>query len=437
MRYKIIFFNCLIRNISTLLIILFVLCLLIQVAHTQEYYDDFNDNSINLSLWTIETEGSGPAIAETNQRLEITFPSDSADNPETSLFWAGYSSTCQLRDDFDIQVDYELINWPSGNGVRIGLHAAGQGPVERTSFGANIDFPEWPREIYLTHFTDDVQGITSTNHFSGKLRLVRLGTTLSGYYFNSGDWILIHTGPTTTDDVHFSLSSWSHDYAFTDQSVKIAFDNIIVNEGHLIYPKSIECTEDDSGTLDIEGIYGKKGQEVLIPIRLQSTPKEINSFGFEVTYDANILEYIDIERGDLVESFETVEAYPIDASKLRIGGYTDEFNISQGSSGYLVLLKFRVINGEDNNCYPLYLDNLVDHVANFSKTGGCFCVWECNGDLNEDGQITPMDALIVFRCYLGSGDCSNYCDVDGNGLVTPLDALCIFQKFLGKPSCLD
>jgi len=194
----------------------------------------------------------------------------------------------------------------------------------------------------------------------------------------------------------------------------------------------------DSGVLGIKETKGRIGNNIQVPVSIQNSSNSVYSFGFEVTYDASVLEYIGIERGDLTESFETVEAYLMDSGKLRIGGYTDEHNISHDASGNLVRLKFQIIGGQGNNCYPLQLDNLEDHIANFPKMGGCFYLWECNGDLNEDGEITPTDALIAFRCYLGSGDCPNFCsDADKNGKVTPLDALCIFQKYLGKPCCLD
>jgi hypothetical protein len=42
---------------------------------------------------------------------------------------------------------------------------------------------------------------------------------------------------TVTDaDAYFNISAWSHDYAFTDQDVQIAFDNFVVNQGELVCP---------------------------------------------------------------------------------------------------------------------------------------------------------------------------------------------------------
>lgn len=68
---------------------------------------------------------------------------------------------------------------------------------------------------------------------------------------------------------------------------------------------------------------------------------------------------------------------------------------------------------------------------------------ECShdGDVNEDGEITPQDALMAFEHYLEIStldDCQqDHAEVTLEGEVTPRDALCIFQKYLGIPCCLD
>lgn len=74
---------------------------------------------------------------------------------------------------------------------------------------------------------------------------------------------------------------------------------------------------------------------------------------------------------------------------------------------------------KDNNC-----DGRVDE--------GCI-----QGDINGDGDLTPMDALAAFQCYLGIRQCSDSADINGDGAYTPSDALCLFKKFLGQPGCLD
>ena len=61
----------------------------------------------------------------------------------------------------------------------------------------------------------------------------------------------------------------------------------------------------------------------------------------------------------------------------------------------------------------------------------------CDGDLNGDSIVTPVDALIAFECFLGFGSCPNCADINKDGAFTAADAFCIFEKYLGLPNCLD
>ncbi|MFH0901407.1 MAG: MopE-related protein, partial [Pseudomonadota bacterium] len=88
---------------------------------------------------------------------------------------------------------------------------------------------------------------------------------------------------------------------------------------------------------------------------------------------------------------------------------------------------FEVCNDLDDDC-----DGSIDE--GFAKNAG---VCLCDGDQSGDGEISPVDALIVFRCYLSIGPCSACADVDDSGAVSPADALCLFNNYLGRPSCLD
>ena len=68
-----------------------------------------------------------------------------------------------------------------------------------------------------------------------------------------------------------------------------------------------------------------------------------------------------------------------------------------------------------------------------------------DGDVNQDGNVTPTDALLALRDSLGLlspplDACeqahANVHNPETSG-ITPADGLCIFQRFLGLPSCLD
>lgn len=205
---------------------------------SQLMYDNFDDNAIDTAHWAVEIRDSGPSLAEANQRLEMTVPANSSGDD----FAAWFDSLCQLRGDYDIQVDYALLTWPNANGVRVGLSDS-NAVMHRVSSGIQPnDYPGGP-DLYMTIFdtADHVVGITPTSDLSGKLRLQRVGSTINSYYFNSDAWVLnaSNSGSTYAEDNHFALGAWSADSVFTDQDVKVAFDNLIINSGNLVCPADI------------------------------------------------------------------------------------------------------------------------------------------------------------------------------------------------------
>jgi len=213
------------------------------------FTDDFNDNSLNPALWQMAIEGSGPMAAETNHRLEITLPA-TAHETGAGVFFAGVNSVCKVQGDFDMMVDYELLNWPSPNGVRIGLavfNKAERATVERISLASN----ESPSgEHYAANFRSNP--IIPATHFSGTLRMTRNADTLTAYYrATDGSWaqILSESGH-TTGDMYFGLSVWSHDVFFADQMVKVAFDNFTLSQGRLL---CVQMSSGKSGTASPAG----------------------------------------------------------------------------------------------------------------------------------------------------------------------------------------
>ena len=206
-------------------------------------------DNLNGSLWIATRAGFGPSATVVNQTVEVSFPTNSANDPSLGIFGAGLSSRCTVKGDFDAQVDFRLINWTFSNGVRVGL-ASTPGPffasdffttppfaAERTSFGSPTgDAPGVPREVYLTDFLDRVHGLIPTSDTSGSLRLVRSAGSETGYYLSSGNWVTIHTGPSITQDIHLDIVAWSHDFAFTHTFVKVAFDNFTLSRGSAACP---------------------------------------------------------------------------------------------------------------------------------------------------------------------------------------------------------
>jgi hypothetical protein len=217
----------------------FVLLLLLNPASAQVFVDDFADNSIDPGVWSVDVYGSGASVAEQNQQLEF-FMAASSSGAE---FGTRLVSVFQLRGDFDIQVDFNLIQWPYYNGVRLAIGLTDDlyddYGMERSSLSTNE--PLDAQEVYVADFGPFE--LVETQDFTGKLRLVRSGATQTGYYYDAGEWIPILTDSAPTGDITIQLHSWSHDYAFQHQDVRAVFDNLKVESGELIWPATIVKTK--------------------------------------------------------------------------------------------------------------------------------------------------------------------------------------------------
>ena len=274
--------------------------------------DNFNSNSINGSLWTTAQAGFGPSISAVNQRLEVSFPTNSADDPSLAIFGAGLSSRCTVKGDFDAQVDFRLLNWTFSNGVRVGLASTSGSffssaftisnppfAVERISFGnPTNDAPGLPREAYLTHFLDGVQGVTPTADLSGSLRLTRSGGLETGYYMSSGNWVTIHTGPSITQDIHLDIVAWSHNYAFAHTLVKFAFDNFTLNQGNASCP-----------TITLNPSSGPIGTKVVVHGAGFPT-SALDSSTVIVSFDDMLSGFTTVTNGNFSFTFNVPDAQP-------------------------------------------------------------------------------------------------------------------------------
>jgi hypothetical protein len=214
------------------------ICQPITAVNSTDYFsDNFNDNFLDKSHWQLNYMGNGPMVNETNQRLEIFIPANSFDQAiNSSQILGSITSACNLRGDFDFQVDYELLEWPPSNGVHILLdaHRLTAGPHSHDNV-VRASLPNMLNDVYFTDFGDDVYQINATSDKAGKLRIVRSDSTITGYYYsNSGRWTPIHTAqeefPT---DINIKLGEWTERNIFANRQAKIAFDNFILNHGQL------------------------------------------------------------------------------------------------------------------------------------------------------------------------------------------------------------
>jgi hypothetical protein len=221
--------------------------------------DDFNDNYRNRTLWSDNYHGADTIVQETNGQVEIALPSYATNWVPSGNFGGGYIANFKVAGDFDMQVDFHLINWPYANGVRVFFNIwiyGGPGfNVQRTSFGSN-QIPGQPRDWYCADFGSGGLG-AATSDLSGTLRWVRSGTLYTGYYATNNGWASLGSTTAIAGNVTPHISAASSDASFCHQDVKIAFDNFTVNSGQIV-PEPSSCLAVFGGLLALGGMIWKR-----------------------------------------------------------------------------------------------------------------------------------------------------------------------------------
>lgn len=173
--------------------------------------------------WT--TQGSFDPIRwfpfSFNESVKITPETDSV-SIETTVGESGqafYVSKYELEDDFDIQIDFQIDNWPQ---------TAEKGDAELSfQFGYEYSDPPavsigiapsggslydgTPTTAPRVYFSDWGLNDAATDDTSGKFRIERIGTTINTYYWDTqnGGWILLNTfddiGP---QPIAMSVHNW-------------------------------------------------------------------------------------------------------------------------------------------------------------------------------------------------------------------------------------
>jgi hypothetical protein len=238
------------KRMPILLLALVMVCTFFMIGATTSsshaIFDDFDDGVIDSEKWQVALVGTGPSVIEQDGSVIMTLPGASEDDPEATFFGVGYISQCALTGDFDIQVDYALLDWPATNGVRLALSLDSDQEVPReydmtrASF-AEEEFVGEPREAYTFVRNSDLEGselfIVATDDLTKTLRIFRQSQTMWGGYYDGDDFIQIMGGRGIEGDVYFGISAWSHGALFADQEVKMAFDNFEITSGTIVCPE--------------------------------------------------------------------------------------------------------------------------------------------------------------------------------------------------------
>ncbi len=182
-------------------------------------------NTLDLKLWTVSIVGSGPTATQANSGIDLVIPAGAIQDPKQGNLAINLSASCQLTGDFDLQLDYTLVKWPPRNSVRLGL-VAGHYSVHRSS---NTGFVAGSAadNLYVTDFAGALTSV-GTQDATGRLRISRVGSTMTGYYRSNGAWVKISTASGPTAPMSYGIAAWTDYNAVVKTDVSVNIKNFTV-----------------------------------------------------------------------------------------------------------------------------------------------------------------------------------------------------------------
>jgi len=189
------------------------------------FLDDFSQG-LDGGTWWVGRSGTGPTVAVADGRLELGVPSGSAPDPGQDWISANIQTRCDIRGDFDVQVDFHLLQWPSANGVHVDLAVADERALVRLNTG---------REEIVAWFPPQASSIAH-DELSGSYRIRRTGSTIYGYVLGEGGWYELGRGRLFGRDAFARLGVGASAKEFSQQPVLVAFDNFRISSGRLVCP---------------------------------------------------------------------------------------------------------------------------------------------------------------------------------------------------------
>ncbi|ACM21808.1 alpha-2-macroglobulin domain protein [Geotalea daltonii FRC-32] len=184
--------------------------------------DDFDDDRIDTGKWVEDNYGTSKQQESTGVLIQSAGPG------------AGYASlvgnaSSQLQGDFDVQVDFSLVNPSSGEfWALLRIEAANREfRVERKiSYGQNVYSADYWNGSSWNHSPN-----LSTTDSSGKLRITRNGTTAIAYCWENGAWKQLWS--TNIWDGPLNVRLWTTNNGYNNP-VETHWDNFKISSGRIM-----------------------------------------------------------------------------------------------------------------------------------------------------------------------------------------------------------
>jgi hypothetical protein len=203
--------------------------------------DNFNDAVVDPRLWDTQEDGPGASVEEQYGHLEISF---AGKQPVVTPgpFTAGISTRCRFSGDFDVKVDYRLLDWTAGDGVIAMLTAPfppvrGGGASNAMSIGrASLTGDDG--EGYTAYAPPGWTQRRASGDQRGSLRITRDGEKLTTYYRVGTRWRRLYAfarslgAPGGVGPATVALQLFSPRDAFGWSSAGVALDNFWIAADH-------------------------------------------------------------------------------------------------------------------------------------------------------------------------------------------------------------
>ena len=185
------------------------------------FADDFDDPLFDFNLWhELSSGGEGADLEERGGRLEGSVAADSRSGGPHDHVERHYGANCRATGDFDARVAFELLAWPSANGVSASLGAY----VHDRDAVVSVARESSARgERYAASLLARSRAAATTDD-AGWLRLARKEGRLTAYHGRPRSWKALGSAA-AAGPVTFVVAVTAPGALFARTDVGVAFDN--------------------------------------------------------------------------------------------------------------------------------------------------------------------------------------------------------------------
>jgi hypothetical protein len=200
-------------------------------------------------------------------------------------------------------------------------------------------------------------------------------------------------------------------------------------------PTSAPTTPPGDCNVSFDPAYSTQGlnSTFQVDVVVDSGSNELAAYGFTITYNANVLSVVDVEKGPdgFLAAANTQNPGEIIASGFEASG------TGPGSDLHVLIITFQAM-AVGTSALELYVDELVDGGAvtigtACGESGSVEVTDVSRGDTDGDGDIDIVDALLVAQYYVEldpEGFIPGNADTNCDGEIGIVDALLIAQYYV-------